>query len=269
MRSLSKFLFAAMTAVTLLAMPACDKENNKINLFTVQDDIDLGNQVAAEIASKPAEFPLLSRSLYPAAYAHLDRIMADILATGHVAYDSTFPWTAYIIQDDSMVNAFATPGGHIYFYTGLIKTLDNEAQFAGVVAHEMAHCARRHTTDQMTKYYGMSLLIAVALGKDPGMLAQIAADIAGGLTSLAFSRKMEYEADEYAVKYMSSTDHHPLALGDFFVKLEGLPRPPTFLSTHPSPEDRIEKINEAWVKYGSKVGDYFENRYQSFIAALP
>lgn len=260
---------AALVAFTALAFQACDKENKKINIFSVQDDIDLGNQVAAEIASKPNEFPLLSRSLYASAYQHLDRIMADILATDLVAYDSVFPWTTYIIHDDSVVNAFATPGGHLYFYTGLIKTLDNEAQFAGVMAHEMAHCARRHTTDQMTKYYGLSVLLAVALGKDPGVLAQIAADIAGGLSALAFSRQMEYDADDHAVKYLSSTDYHPLALADFFVKLEGLPRPPTFLSTHPSPEDRIDKINEAWVKYGSVTGDYFETRYQTFIAALP
>jgi beta-barrel assembly-enhancing protease len=80
---------------------------------------------------------------------------------------------------------------------------------------------------------------------------------------------MEYEADAYAIKYLSSTDYHPLGLADFFIKMEGLPRPPTFLSTHPSPEDRIDKINEAWVANGSKVGDYFETRYQSFKATLP
>ncbi len=253
----------------LMSVTSCDKENNKINIFTLQDDIELGNQVTAEIASDPVKYPVLPRGQYPEAYEHLDRIINTILGTGLVSYDNLFPWTTYIIHNDSVVNAFATPGGHLYFYTGLIKTLDNEAMFAGVMAHEIAHCARRHSTDQLTKQYGLSLLLSVVLGENPSALAQIAADIAGGLTALAFSRNMEYEADEYAVKYLSNTDYHPLALADFFVKLEGLPMPPTFLSTHPSPEDRITKINEVWVANGSKIGDYFETRYQTFKTTLP
>jgi beta-barrel assembly-enhancing protease len=264
-----KALLLLMVLPALIMTMACDPEDKTINIFTIQDDIALGNQVAAEIASDPAKFPVLSRAQYPAAYEHLDRIMNTILATKLVAYDTVFPWTTYIIKDDNMVNAFATPGGHLYFYTGLIKELENEAQLAGVMAHEMAHCSRRHSTDQLTRYYGLSLLVAIVLGENPSMLKQLAADIASGLAALAFSRKMEYEADDYAVKYLSSTDYHPLGLADFFIKMEGLPQPPTFLSTHPSPEDRIDKINQAWVANGSKVGDYFEVRYQSFKAVLP
>jgi beta-barrel assembly-enhancing protease len=267
-RTLKAFLWL-MIIPTLMISSACDPDDKSINIFTIQDDIALGNQVAAEIASDPAKYPVLSRTQYAAAYEHLDRIMNTILATKLVAYDTVFPWKTYIIKDDSVVNAFATPGGHLYFYTGLIKELENEAQFAGVMAHEMAHCARRHSTDQLTRYYGLSLLVAIVLGENPSMLKQVAADIASGLAALAFSRNMEYEADAYAIKYLSSTDYHPLGLADFFIKMEGLPRPPTFLSTHPSPEDRIDKINEAWVANGSKVGDYFETRYQSFKATLP
>jgi beta-barrel assembly-enhancing protease len=247
----------------------CNKDDKTINIFSIQDDIDLGNQVAAEIAADPATYPVLSRTQFAGAYAHLDRIFNAMLATGQIAYDTVFPWKCYIIKNDTVVNAFATPGGHLYFYTGLIRELENEAQLAGVMAHEMAHCARRHSTDQLTRYYGLSLLISIVLGENPSMLKQVAADLASGLTALAFSRQMEYEADAYAVKYLSSTEYHPLGLADFFVKLEGLPHPPTFLSTHPSPEDRIIKINEAWVANGSVVGDYFETRYQDFKSTLP
>lgn len=266
--SVNRHLLVAALAM-LLIWTGCTSEDKTINIFTLQDDIDLGNQVAAEIASDPVNYPLLSRTQYATAYQHLDRMLDSILGTGLVAYDTVFPWQCYIIHNDTVVNAFATPGGHLYFYTGLIKTLNNEAELAGVMAHEMAHCARRHSTDQLTRYYGLSLLAAVILGNDTSALKQIAADIATGLTALAFSRKAEYEADNFAVKYLSSTAWHPLGLADFFVKLEGLPHPPTFLSTHPSPEDRIDKINEAWATYGSKVGEYFETRYQTFKAALP
>jgi beta-barrel assembly-enhancing protease len=248
---------------------SCNKETNKVNIFSLQDDIALGNQLAAEIAADPVQFPVLSRAQFPEAYQRLDSILDAFLATGLIAHADVFPWTAYIIHDDSMVNAFAIPGGHVYFYTGLIKELDNEAMFGGVMAHEMAHCALRHSTDQLTRHYGLTLLISIVLGENPTMLAQIAADIGSGLTALAYSRKMEYQADDFAVKYMSSTEYHPLALADFFTKLEGLPRPPLFLSTHPSPEDRIDKIQEAWVKYGSVQGEYFPARYQAFKNVLP
>ncbi len=269
MKNIFRLSCYAFLVTMLLLSLGCTKDDKTINIFTIQDDIDLGNQIAAEIAADPANYPILSRTQYATAYEHLDRVMNTILATGKVLYDSTFPWTAYIIQNDTIVNAFATPGGHLYFYTGLIKTLDNEAQFAGVMAHEMAHCARRHTTDQLTRAYGLSVLMSIVLGDNPSMLAQLAADIAGGLTTLAFSRNMEYEADRFAIRYLSSTDYHPLGLADFFTKIEGLPQPPTFLSTHPSPEDRIAKIQEEWVANGSKVGDYYETRYLDFKAALP
>jgi len=263
------FLTMVWLSALVLVVTSCNKETNKVNIFSLQDDIELGNQLAAEIASDPVKFPLLSRSQFPVAYQRLDSILDAFLGTGLVAHSDVFPWTAYIIHDDSMVNAFAIPGGHVYFYTGLIKALDNEAMFGGVMAHEMAHCALRHSTDQLTRHYGLTLLLSIVLGENPSMLGQIAADIGSGLTALAYSRKMEYQADEYAVKYMSSTEYHPLALADFFTKLEGLPRPPLFLSTHPSPEDRIEKIQEAWVTYGSVVGEYFPGRYQAFKDALP
>lgn len=267
-RTLHILLITAFIAAIGFA-PGCRKDDTSINIFMIQDDIDLGNQMAAEIASDPVNFPLLSRTQYATAYQHLDRVLDSLLGTSLVAYDTVFPWQCYLIHNDTMVNAFATPGGHLYFYTGLIKTLNNEAEFAGVVAHEMAHCARRHTTDQLTRYYGLSLLTSLILGKNPTALAQIATDLASGLTALAFSRANEYEADKYAVKYLSSTAWHPLGLADFFTQLEGLPHPPTFLSTHPSPEDRLLKIQEEWVANGSKTGEYFGNRYQDFKAALP
>ena len=77
-----------------------------------------------------------------------------------------------IIKDDNVQNAFATPGGHIYVFTGLIKFLDNESQLAGVLGHEMAHADRRHTSRQLQNEYGINLLLSVVLGENPNQLAQ-------------------------------------------------------------------------------------------------
>lgn len=261
--------FAALLMLALMVLfPGCG-EDNSINLFTVQDDIALGQEADDQIRADPAAFPILDSAQYATAYQHLYRIRNTILASGQLNYANTFGWRCTIIRNDTMVNAFCLPGGTMYFYTGIIKLLDNEAQFAGVMAHEMAHADRRHSTDQLTIAYGLDLLLSIALGNDPNAIAQIAADLAAGLSSLAFSRQDEYEADEYAVKYLYPTEEDAASLGDFFTKLEGEPYPPTFLSTHPSPEDRLEKINEHFQALGGVHGQTFISRYNEFKSSLP
>lgn len=255
-------------------MPSCEKDSdaesdNTFNLFSVNDDLNLGQQIDQEIMSKPTEYPILSKTAYPLAYGHLERIRDMILNTGLVAWDDKFPYEVKIINDDNVLNAFATPGGYMYFYTGLIKYLDNEAQFAGVMAHEMAHVARRHSTDQLTKQYGLSLLASIILGNNASELAEIAAGLATGLSSLAFSRTAEYEADAFAVKYTYSTELDGRGIAGFFTKIEGSPTPPEFLSTHPSPENRVEKITETWQNLGGASGLEEASRYADFKSSLP
>jgi beta-barrel assembly-enhancing protease len=251
----------------------CSKDDNSVNIFTVDQDMEFGAQMEAEIAKDPVQYPILDPTQNATAYQHLKRIRDKILASGKLTYANKFTWEVKIIKNDSVLNAFAAPGGYMYFYTGLIKFLDNEAQFAGVMAHEMAHADRRHSTDQLTKVYGFSVLMSILLGKQSSKMAEIAAGLAQGLSSLAFSRANEYEADAYAVKYLSATDYDPKGIAGFFIKLEAEGQSsgniPIFLSTHPSPVDRIDKINEAWVKEGSKAGNAYADTYQQFKNSLP
>lgn len=260
---------ALVMPFALVLLFSCSKDDKSINLFTVDQDIELGQQMKQEIASKPDEYPLLDRTQYSAAYQHIERIRDNILASGKLKYKDRFAWEVYIIKNDSVLNAFACPGGYMYFYTGIIKFLDNEAQLAGVMAHEMAHADRRHSTDQLTKVYGIQILLGILLGNNPTQLEQLVAGLASGLSTLAFSRQHEYEADEYAVKYLYATDYHAPALGDFFIKMGNAPRPPAFLSTHPDPGNRVDAINKVWQSLGGKSGELFPSRYQDFKNTLP
>ncbi len=255
----------------IIVLTACNKDSDEspINLFSVDDDIEFGKSMEEEIASRPDEFPLLSQSNYAVAYQHINRIRDSILNTGLIYYDDRFEWKVYIIENDTVLNAFATPGGYLYFYTGLIKFLDNEAQFAGVMAHEMAHADLRHSTNQITKAYGVQILLSIIIGQAQSQLAEIVGSLAYGLGTLAFSRDHEYQADEYAVKYLYQTSYEARGIADFFIKMEGSPRPPEFLSTHPSPENRIEKINEVWQSLGGKEGKTYVATYNAFKASLP
>ena len=262
-----KLIFRTLVvlAISVCVLSSCKDE--PINIFTVEDDIALGKQLRDEIAADPSTYPILSESSYPAAYQHLRRIRDSILASGEVKYKDEFEWEIFIIEQD-VLNAFAAPGGYIYFYTGLIKFLDNEAQFAGVLAHEMAHAARRHSTSQLTKAYGISVLLSVLVGDDPGLLSQIAAS----LLVLKFSRANEDDADAHAVKYLYPTRYDARGVAGFFEKLHeeemgGFNVP--FLSTHPSDEHRIERIHAEWTRLGGKQGENDSISYAAFIASLP
>ena len=257
------FVFAFLTF-------SCDKENKKINIFSVQDDINFGREFDQQICIS-GEFNIASETQYKEAYRILNQYKDKLLATGKVAYSDKFDWKVRIIKDDAMVNAFAVPGGYLYFYTGLIKTLDNEAEFVGVLAHEMGHVACRHSTNQLTKVYGMDLMLSMLLGKNQNQWVQIASGLTSGLTTLQFSRTDEYEADKCAVTYAYPTDWDARGVADFFRKLESQSSssPPVFLSTHPSDESRIKKVDEEWAKLGKKEGQKFIEAYNQFKSVLP
>ena len=163
---MKKFSFLLTVFITLGMLNSCDKNDNII-LFGVQDDIALGQQVSAEIESDPAQFPILSEEEYPDAYTHIQRITDNILNSGKVQYRDEFTWEVKLIHDDEVLNAFCTPGGYIYVYTGLIKYLDTEDQLAGVMGHEIGHADLRHSSRQLQRFYGISVLLGLILGENP------------------------------------------------------------------------------------------------------
>lgn len=210
--------------------------DNSLNLFSLQNDRDLGLQVSEQIESDSSGYIVMEPTSYPTAYAHLNRIVDAILESGEVGHKDDFVWRVRIIHDDSTLNAFCTPGGYIYVFTGLIKYLDTEDQLAGVIGHEIAHADRRHSTDQMTKQYGYSLLLSAVLGDESAL-----ATVATNLIFLQYSRDNETEADEFSVRYLCPTIYNAAGGAGFFEKIEaaGGSNVPEFLSTHPSPDNRI------------------------------
>ena len=212
-----------------------------IFLFSIQDDINLGQQVDAEIEADPTII-ILEEYQYPEAYAYLNTMKALILETGEVRYREEFPWELHIVYDDEVLNAFATPGGFIYIYTGLIRYLDDASSLAGVLGHEIAHADNRHSSRQMQKQFGIQLLFEILTGGDPGTLAQVASS----LWALSFSRSDETDADNASVRYLCETPFNADGAANFFQKIidEGSPNPPQFLSTHPNPDNRVENIEE-------------------------
>lgn len=264
------FLFAILS---MFLFSSCSDNDGVI--FSIQDDLNLGQQVSEEVDSTyRAQGKLLERNSSNAqAYQNLDRIVNRILSSGAVKYQQEFPWTVKIIREDETLNAFATPGGYIYVYTGLIQYLEDEDHFAGVLAHEIAHADKRHSIKQLQRDYGISLLLSVALGNDAGTLQQIAAQLAGNLTGLKFGRDAETEADEMSVDYLGGTDYYACdGAAGFFIKLEQeaqqQPGIPEFLSTHPNPGNRIQNIEQLASQKGCKTSSAPNNDFNQLKNAL-
>ncbi len=261
-----KLLVLFFSFAILFSCNGCKDQG--FNIFSIEDDKQLGLQLQDEISANPGDYPVLSESQYSAAYAHLYRIRDSILNSGNVVHKDDFEWDLQIIQDDSVLNAFCAPGGYIYVYTGLIKFLDSEDQLAGVLAHEIAHADKRHSTEQLTKSYSISLLLQVVLGEN----AQLLSEIAQGLVSLKFSRSDESEADEYSVKYLCPTEYNAAGAAGFFDKLiqmEQAGATPQFLSTHPNPDNRVADMNVHKTDFGCTGTETFDTRYQQLKNSLP
>jgi len=262
-----------MIAMILLSA-GCGEEDSPglpVVLFSVDDDRELGAQVAAEIAADP-QYTLLNRSEYSEAYQYLDDMVNAILNSGEVKYRDEFVWEVHIVHDDDVLNAFATPGGYLYVYTGLIKFLNDADALAGVMGHEIAHADLRHTSRNLQKQYGISLLTSILLGDNPGQLETIAAQIAGNAAGLQFSREFETESDEESVEYLAATSYACDGAKIFFEMLENSGQggsTPEFLSTHPSPTNRISNIESKAQSENCDTTPSSGTGYDSFVDALP
>ncbi|MFW2405939.1 MAG: M48 family metalloprotease [Gammaproteobacteria bacterium] len=243
-------------------------------VFGPEQDVELGRQVVQSIEESGDEGPILSREEYPEAYRHMDRLVASLVQSPDIQYRDVFKYDEVrIIHNDRVLNAFCSPGGFIYVYTGLIHYLDAEDHLAGVLGHEIAHAERRHSSLRMQKQYGSDRLFDFTVLTTPISLRSAwALSMLTDLKNLDYSRDQEAEADRDSVHYLSSTDFACDATAGFFEKLtanaDGA-EIPTFLSDHPSSESRIRDIQKEAEKLGcsTELGD--QSNWQSLQAALP
>lgn len=233
----------------LLALPALPSTKDKkdpdqignrdvgkgINFYSLEREIALGKTMAQEVEreAKIVDDPVVSE--------YVNRIGQNLVRNS----DAKVPFTIKVI-DSNEVNAFALPGGFFFVNTGLLMNADNEAELAGVMAHEIAHVAARHGTRQATRgqLVNYGTLPLIFMGGWAGYAVQEAAGLAIPLGFLKFSRGMESEADMLGLQYMYKAGYDPTAFVDFFEKVETLEkRRPGLVSkvfsTHPMTNDRI------------------------------
>jgi predicted Zn-dependent protease len=239
------------------------------NLFSREQDIQLGQENAAQVRKH------MTLVHNPYLNDYVTRV-GNRLVSAREAHESGFPFTFEVVADPS-INAFALPGGPMFINTGLLRAVDNEAQLAGVMGHEMSHVILRHGTNQASKSKLIELPAVlgsqVAGGSLVGQLAQLGIGLGTNSVLLKFSRTAESQADLMGSHLMAETGYNPIEMARFFNKLnaEGGSRAPQFLSDHPNPDNREKAIEQEIQKmpqrqYGYETGDF--QKMKTIVAAI-
>lgn len=240
-------LFIVSLLVVAAAVAANQKKLPKPgwpNFFSKEQDVAMGREFAQQVEQ---QFQIVqNRELTD----YVNRIGQRLVKQGGL---EEYPYVFKVVNEPS-INAFALPGGPMYVHAGLIKAADNEAQIAGVLAHELAHVVLRHGTQQASKSQLIQLPAmiggAVLGGSLAGQLAQLGIGLGANSVLLKFSRGAESDADLLGAHTMAKAGYNPIEMARFFEKLEAEMggksggRMAQFMSDHPNPGNRVKSIEE-------------------------
>lgn len=218
-------------------------EKQKVSL-TVEQEIQLGLQSAPEMMREfGGEYNDKKLQSY------IDRV-GNKLVQSTEAGSSPYKFDFHLLADDKVVNAFALPGGQIFITLALYDRLKTEDQVAGVLGHEIGHVINRHSAEHIAKQeltQGLIQATDIAAG-DPGMISRFV----GSMINMKYGREDELESDDYGVKYLVQSGYKPEAMIEVMQILKeasGGGNQPEFMSTHPSPDNRIAKLKEVIAKH--------------------
>ena len=221
----------------------------QISLMSEAQEIQLGAQSDPAIV---AQFGLYEDPQLQTFINTHGQKMADI------SHRPDLKWT-FRILDSPVVNAFAVPGGYVYFTRGIMAHFNNEAEFAGVLGHEIGHVTARHSAEQYTKATLAQVLLigGMIVSKELRGFAD-EAQTAMSLLFLKYSRDNESESDALGAEYSTKVGYDAREMADFFKTLKALSEDsgaeiPTFFSTHPDPADRYNKVKEHAAEWQAKV----------------
>ena len=242
-------------------------------IFDPEYDVDIGKQSVMAIQQDSLENPLLSFKDYPEAYEYIRNMVKEITASPEVQYNDIFKYdSVQIIHRDDILNAFCTPGGYVYVYTGLIHYLDHADDLAGVLGHEIAHAERRHSAVRLQKEYGRDRIMEFLLVGGVGLSGLIQAKILKDMLTRSYSRDQEAEADRFSVIYLKDTEYACNGAAAFFEKLLDAGQDadiPEFLSDHPASQSRIKMINQTSEESGCNTSLKDDTGWERFKSLLP
>jgi predicted Zn-dependent protease len=243
-------------AILLAGFTICKYySNSQFNDITGQTQhvsISPEQEIALGLNSYPAMIEQYG-GLYPDAEAQkFVKSVGQKIVQNSDARQTPYQYDFHLLNDPEVVNAFALPGGQVFITQALFNKLDTEDQLAGVFGHEIGHVVARHGAERIAKEELTQGLTGAAVVASGDYHTAQAAQMIAGLISMSYGRDQELASDDLGVRFMTQAGYDPEALIGVMKILEqvsGGQRQPEFLSTHPNPENRIEKIKEAIAKY--------------------
>ncbi len=268
-KSIARYVAYILATAYIGILVACG-----IALTSDQDDVNLGLQMDKEIRSKPAEYPILQG--HDDVRSYVVGVIQTVLKSSEIKKKNVYPYKVELIADDKTVNAFCTPGGYIYVYTGLLKFIDNEATLAGVVGHEIAHAECRHAAKRITEAYGLQQIVSIALGQNQSQVEQLVANLFTNGVLLKNSRSDEMEADNNSMKYLQRSPYYPGGIKFFFEKINASGKGSAselekLFLTHPPSEERYQNVQQTmklWNAGQPTEANLFSTRYKQAVASL-
>jgi beta-barrel assembly-enhancing protease len=210
-----------------------------------EQEIALGYKSAPQMA---AQMGGISRNAQ--AVALVQRV-GEHLVRQSVAAKSPYRFSFHVLADPKTVNAFALPGGPVFITEGLLRLLKSEAELAGVLGHEIGHVIARHSSERLAKQQlTQGLLGALVVGSGDFTTAQIG-QVVGSMINMSYGREDEIESDTLGIRIMTEAGYDPrgmIRVMEVLAKASGGSRQPEFMSTHPAPENRSERIKQAIAK---------------------
>jgi predicted Zn-dependent protease len=223
-----------------------------------QDEVGIGKQLVGEVEK--------TEKLYPdtVVQKYVNKVGQKVVSFS----DRKDLQYTFKVLDSKEINAFACPGGYIYVYSGLLKIMDNEAQLAGVLGHEIGHVVARHGVKRLQQALGAQVLLSIALGQSSELTNQ-AVSTGVGLIMQGYSRDNEFEADYDGAYYMTEAGYSPLGMTQLLTKLDSLGGKGNaafldkLLATHPPTKDRIARTTETIGKLTNKPKNFplYEEEY--------
>lgn len=237
----------------------------QVMFMSESQEIALGQQSDPAVV---AQFGLYNDDELQSFIKEKGQEMASISHRSHLKYE-------FKVVDSPVLNAFALPGGYVYFTRGILAHFNNEAQFAGVLGHEIGHITARHGASQQSKQmlYSGGLILGMVLSPELASMGELASQSLG-LLFLKFGRDDETQSDQLGVEYSTKIGYDAKEMARFFGVLDrvsGGPegRVPTFMSTHPDPADRNVKVEEYAKEWQAKTpGKNFEVNRNSYLRLI-
>lgn len=260
-----RILTAALLPLFLGGCATTGINRGQMNIISTAEEVTLGKEMSVEVAK---QYPIYNNAAVTAYVQAVGNKIVQHCDRTDIAYH-------FAVINKNEANAFSLPGGYVYVYTELMQDADDEAEFAAVIAHEVAHVAARHSTERLTDEYGYQFIAGLVLGDNPNATAKLISDLAATGGFLKYSRDDEHEADQLGAKYLYAAGYDPQAMVDFLQKLKTLEASEptkfeTWLMTHPTTSERLARVTTEVAGF-PKLGNPVRNAlaYAAIKAQLP